>query len=51
MKAEQQKDIESRFAAHLQATNTFAYKAYLKSELESGMVAGTFHEWLVSELL
>jgi len=51
MQAAQQKEIESRFAAHLQATNTFAYKAYLKSWLESSMVAGAFHEWLVSELL
>lgn len=51
MEAAQQKEIESQFAAHLQATNTFAYKAYLKSGLDSGMVAGTFHEWLVGELL
>lgn len=46
----QQKEIESLFAAHLQAINTFAYKAYLKSGLESGMVAGAFHEWLAGEL-
>lgn len=50
MEAAQQKEIEVRFAAHLQATNAFAYKAYLKSGLESGMVAGTFYEWLVGEL-
>lgn len=50
MEAAQQKEIESRFAMYLQATNTFAYKAYLKSGLESGMVAGTFHGWLVGEL-
>lgn len=50
MEAAQQKEIEVRFAAHLQATNAFAYKAYLKSGLESGMVAATFHEWLVDEL-
>lgn len=51
MEVAQQKEIETRFAAHLQATNTFAYKAYLKSGMESGIVAGAFHEWLVSELL
>jgi hypothetical protein len=50
MEAVQQKEIESRFAAHLQASNTFAYKAYLKSGLDSGMVAGAFYEWLVDEL-
>ena len=49
MEVVQQKEIESRFAAHLQATNTFAYKAYQKSGLDSGMVAGAFYEWLVGE--
>jgi hypothetical protein len=47
----QQKEIESQFATHLQATNTFAYKVYLKSGLESGVVVGAFHEWLVDKLL
>ena len=47
----QQKEIESRFAAHLQANNTFAYKAYLKSGLESGVVLGAFHQWLIGKLL
>lgn len=50
MDTSQKKEIESRFAAYLQATNTFAYKAYQKSGLESGMVAGTFYEWLTGEL-
>jgi hypothetical protein len=51
LEVSQQKEIESRFAAHLQATNTFVYQAYQKSGLQSGMVAGTFHGWLVEELL
>lgn len=46
----QQKEIESRFAAHLQASNGFAYKAYRTTGLGSGMVAGTFYEWLAGEL-
>jgi hypothetical protein len=50
MEMTQQTEIKSRFAAHIQATNTFAYKAYQKSGLDSGMVAGAFYEWLVDEL-
>ena len=50
MEEAQQKKIESQFAAHLQASNTFAYKIYLKSGLKSGAVTGAFNEWLVGEL-
>lgn len=50
MEVAQQKEIESRFAAHLQASNGFAYKAYRTTGLDSGMVAGAFFEWLVDEL-
>ncbi|MCR4304476.1 MAG: hypothetical protein NUV63_09685 [Gallionella sp.] len=46
----QQKEIEFRFAVYLQASNRFAYKAYCSTGLDSGMVAGAFYEWLVSEL-
>lgn len=45
-----QKEIEARFAVQLEATNSFAYKVYLKSGLNAGVVAGAFHEWLVKEL-
>lgn len=48
--AEQKKEVESRFAVHLEATNKFAYRSYCKSGLESGIVGGAFNEWLVSEL-
>lgn len=51
MDVAQQKETESRFAAHLQANNTFAYKAYLKSGLVSGVVLGAFNEWLVGKLM
>ncbi len=50
MEVAQQKEIESRFAAHLQASNGFAYKAYCTTGLDSGVVAGAFFEWLVDEL-
>lgn len=50
MEAAQQKEIESRFAEHLQISNGFAYKAYCATGLDSGMVAGAFSEWLVDEL-
>ncbi len=50
MEEAQQKEIESGFAAHLQANNKFAYKTYSKSGLGSGVVAGAFHEWLLGEL-
>ena len=46
----QQKEIESRFAVHLQSKNTFAYKIYLKSGLKSRAVAGAFNEWLIGKL-
>ncbi|MDH2917445.1 MAG: hypothetical protein PXX77_11295 [Gallionella sp.] len=45
----QKREIKLRFAAHLQVFNGFAYKAYCTTELESGMVAGTFYEWLAGE--
>lgn len=51
MDAAQQKDVESRFAAHLQGTSIIVYKAYQKSGMASGMVAGAFYGWLVGELL
>lgn len=50
MEVVQQKEIESRFAAHLQASNNFAYKTYCQSGLASGVVAGVFNEWLANQL-
>lgn len=50
MDVAQQKEIKFRFAAHLQASNGFAYKAYCTTGLKSGMVAGAFHEWLAGKL-
>lgn len=50
MDLSQQKEIESRFAAHLQAANKFVYKMYSKSGLESGVVAGAFQDWFAGEL-
>jgi hypothetical protein len=51
MEAVQQKEIESRFAAYLQTSNSFACAAYRKTGLCSSVVVGAFHEWLVCELL
>jgi chaperone required for assembly of F1-ATPase len=51
MEAVQQKEIESRFAAYLQTSNSFACAAYHKTGLCSSVVVGAFHEWLVCELL
>lgn len=50
MEAAQKKEIETQFAAHLQTTNTFAYKTYRKSGLKSGVVSGAFKEWLLDGL-
>lgn len=50
MDVSQQKEIESRFAVYIQAANKFVYKIYSKSGLESGVVAGAFHDWFAGEL-
>lgn len=46
---EQRREIEAQFAGHLKATNSFAYKTYCQSRLTTGVVAGTFNDWLVEQ--
>lgn len=51
MEEAQQQELKFQFASHLSATNSFAHNAYQKSGLDSSVVAGAFHEWLVGKLL